>query len=807
MTLPELQQALEENPDDWGLRHQLVEALVAEGRHDAAVEVVNNGQALPREAGPWLDAGRCYAAVGALEQAQGLVDSALEIDPEHQPSLEFRAQLEDWIAQTAEQASQTDTPEGEEAPAPDGETAGSEQPAADVAAAFQAAAAGEAIALPKVSFSTDEIDALHAAEEEARLRREAAIRRDKFNSIAITVVIHVVIILLLTLVATSVPPRVPPQIVASSSVEQPTETIEEEKMQKPTVDPTTAVNSAVADIISVSAESSFSVSNIDVPVADVAVENVTSFNPSMSLGMPTSAESKMMFGQPMEGDVLGVVLDVSGSMAEYLPLVVREIDKNFKDAPVVYVRNMLMRREGSDQNVQLVIPEEVVPRNPEDKKPTEYSFLWWDLPRKAPQRYVDRLIETFRTRPNQFLVTGRRGSAVDSAVNFLIEQDVDSIYMFSDFEDFVDDDFALETGQGLAREKIRTYFQPAEKGTEFLETMTKRIANRTLGRRMPSLASILGSTGETEEEDSLLLPPRGSESEMPEVDFEVTYAKPRELRVADEFYSFRPKENWDVIHVIEEPEYDAVFYGPQARVAIFLKTDEGYIQEPITFDWHAGKRVPDHPNPRMRYQNREFIRLVEPPSFNGDEIVWKMIVEGELQFDVHLYLGRKGMNVTYTVENPEDGTGLNASVSFDIPPLARERDDNYYGHDFPAGGVKLDDVRAVVEPNEVIFNLPSQAEDVHGNSWKVQGFEKGYNTRKFNELIRSYPNGVRDLVIQGPSWGDRKVRLRTTSNKIFLNSNARSDSEPWESFGASLSRSSDEREGFTKTEAIEIEIE
>jgi uncharacterized protein with von Willebrand factor type A (vWA) domain len=43
------------------------------------------------------------------------------------------------------------------------------------------------------------------------------------------------------------------------------------------------------------------------------------FNPSMSLGMTTATKSKMMFGQTMEmeGEVLGVILDVSGSMADY----------------------------------------------------------------------------------------------------------------------------------------------------------------------------------------------------------------------------------------------------------------------------------------------------------------------------------------------------------------------------------------------------------------------------------------------------------------------------------------------------------
>ena len=814
MTILELQKALEETPEDWGLRLQVVEALIAEGHHNSAVEVVNGGQALPQEPKPWLDAAKCYAAVGALEQARGLVASSLEIDAEYEPALTYRNELEAQIAATpvALTADDVDEETGEEAEA---SPAASEAPAVEeaeeevheVVLALQEAEQGEAITLPQVSFSHEEMDALHAAEEESRRQREATIKKDRINSVLITIILHVVIILLLAVVATKVPPRVPPQIVASAATEQQQDIIEDTKMEKPTVDPTTAVNSAVADIISVSAESSFSVSSLDVPIADVAMENVTSFNPSMSLGMPTSSESKMMFGQPMEGEVLGVILDVSGSMAEFLPMVVREVDKNFKDSPVVYVRNMLLRNEKADAEVRLIIPEEVIPYNQELKTRTPYWFLWHDLPRKAPQRYVDRLIETFKTRPNQFLVTGQwNHSRVHSALDFLMEEEIDSLYIFSDFEDFVDEDIALTLGQKLGRRKIRTYLQPATGGTEFLDVMTKKVANRTLGRQMPSLVSILGGGGMKDDEPTSLLLPKKEEKEL---SVDATYAKPREEMIGKEFYSFKPRKEWTEIHRISEPEYEAVFYGPEARVAVFLKDDDGaFIQEPITFHYHSIKQIPDHPDPRYRYRHRKFLRLEEEPSFDGKEIVWKMVLEDELKFEVHLYLGRKGMNATYVADPPTDGTYDNAYIYFRVPDLARERKDLYFGHDFPAEGVKLDEVREVVQPNEVIFNLPRQFRDRYGTRWAQKGFEPGYNTRKFDELIRQLPEGVRDLVVQGPSFGPRKFHARTTSSKILLHGGShRSDIEPWEAFHARLVRSRDERTRFTKTEAIQIEIE
>jgi len=798
MTTPELTSSLAADPGNWELRLSLVQALVAEARHDAAIEVVNQGEAIPHEPGPWLAAARTYAAVGAVEQARGLVASALEIDPNYEPAkayqAELRASIPAVVSLTAEDL--------------DDEVTLQRVDHEPTIALVKRSGDGSPMTLPKVAFSSNEIEALQEAKAEIDLRRARSVRRDKFNSVTIAVFIYVAIILGLTLVVSQVPPRVPPQIVASASPPQPEEVIENVKLNKPTLAPTSAVNSAIADIISVSTTSSFSVSKADVAVADVAVETGMEFNPSMSLGMPTSTESKMMFGQPMEGETLGVILDVSGSMAEFLPAVVREVDKSFKDSPVVYVRNMLVNRQNRDGEVRSIIAEEVVPIDPVYKTHTPYWFLWHDLPRKAPQRYVDRLIETFKTRPNQFITVGTwEGAGTDAAINFLLEQKVDSLYIFSDFEDFVDEDIAAELGQLLGRRKIRTYLQPAEKGTEFLDVMTKKIANKTLGRQMPSLVSLLRGNEDTEVTSLMADQKKADLEELAKMNIKL--ATPRAEISSDIPTTFRVDPAWKEIHRLSEPEYDAIFYGPEARVMIFLKDAEGkYIQNPISFFYHSWKQIPDHPDPRSRVRHRKFLRLEEEPSFDGKEIVWKMVLEDELKFRVHLYLGRKGMNATYVAEAPKDGTYDSAHIYFRVPALATESSDKYYGHDFPREGIKLDQVRQAVKDNEVIFNLPRAEREEYAAQWAQTGFQMGYNTKKYNELIRRLPNGIRDLVVQGPSFGPRKFHARTTSSKILLSGGSgRADIEPWESYWASLVRPGDSREKFTKTEAIEIEIE
>ena len=812
MTIPELTTSLAADSGNWELRLSLVQALVAEGRHDTAVEVVNQGEAIPHEPGPWLAAAKTYAAVGAIEQARGLLASALEIDPDYAPAKLYAAELAGLVSATVVSLTADDI-EDEDIP---------------VSAVFPETAipftrkAGDSspMTLPKVAFSSQEIDTLRAAEEGVKQRNLNSDRRDKLNSLVVTVILHIALFAALTLVVTQELPRIPPQIIASAASETKREQITDVRMSKTMLAPAAAASSAALDIISSSATSSFSVTNVDVKISDVTAEAGSgsatigtgmAFNPSMSLGMPTSSESRMLFGQPMEmkGEVLGVILDVSGSMAEFLPAVVREVDKNFKDSPVVYVRNMLINKQGRDGEVRNIIAEEVVPIDPVYKTHTPYWFLWYDLPRKAPQRYVDRLIETFKTRSNQFLTVGNwEGSSTSGAIDFLMEQKVDALYIFSDFEDFVDEDIAAEIGQRLGRQKIRTYVQPAEKGTEYLDIMTKKVSNKTLGRQMPSLVSILRGTEETEV--TSLMPAKRVEdvTAATMASLNIKLATPRPTISTDAPHSFKVNPAWKEIHRLSEPEYDAVFYGPEARVEIFLKTPEGYIQNPITFSYHSWKVIPDHPDPRSRVRRRQFLRLEEEPSFDGKEIIWKMVLEDELKFRVHLYLGRKGMNATYVADAPKDGTNDSAFIHFSIPPLAVERADRYYGFDFPPEGVKLDQVREAVKGNEVIFNLPRQERDIYAAQWAQSGFQMGYNPKKYNELIRRLPNGIRDLVVQGPSFGTRKFHARTTSSKILLaGGSGRADIEPWESYWAALVRPADSREKFTKTEAIEIEIE
>ncbi len=811
---------LNANPTDWDLRAQYVEALVAEDRHDAAVQAVNDGQAqgIPHEAGPWLAAAKCYAAVGAVEQAKQLAGSSLQLDPDYLPAQNYLAELNGEApveeAPAAEEAVPAEEEEVVVAVAAEDEIdpvaaqmGGYADETVSIASADSEAAAGiDPFALPTVEFSAAEMEELHEREAEAKRRREAAINKDRVKAVAVTILIHALLLVLILQIVSKAPPNAPPGVVAMAPPATEDDTVETEEMKKPTPTQTQASSASVTNMVSVNAVSDFAVSDVTVEgLADVSVSlEGMSFQPSMtSLSVPSSSESKMMFGQPIDGNVLGVILDVSGSMAEFLPQVVREVDKNFENAPIVYVKNMLLRPEFQDEaTVRLIVPEEVIPKVPYEGRMmnTPYWFLWNDLPRKAPQRYVDRLIETFKTRPNSFLaVTDHDRSGVREAIDFLMEQKVDSLYIFSDYEDFVDEEVALEVGQKLGRRKIKTYVQPAERGTEFLDAITSKLVNRTRGRQLPSLTAI--RRGSLEDVEL-------AESDQPAIENVMTYASPRTEMLDGQPFSWRPRATWQRIKEVDTRNYTALFYGPESQAAIYLKNNEGeYIQEPIRFYWHSWKEFPDHPDPAFRRRHRKFLRADEP-IVKDDEFQWNMVLEDELKMQVRLYLKEGGMTATYTADLPTDGTNDACGIHFRIPELASEKNDMFFGYDLPGKGAKLEQVRIGAMPNYWTMELPRELRDTFGKQWAQRGFEPGEVTRKFNELVREYPPGIREITTQGPSFAERVIRMRTTSKEVLLKGwGTRRDSEGWEGYSMHFRRPDDRRTGFRKSEAIEIEIQ
>ncbi|MDA7597716.1 hypothetical protein N8813_02195 [bacterium] len=648
----------------------------------------------------------------------------------------------------------------------------------------------------------DEAAFIAESKKASALTRLRTMQRDKVISLAMTILIHLAILGPLALVI-SLPPRdAPPSIVATSVANKEEEVIDNVNVERTKITNQTAA-ATVTNVVSAAGVSNFSVPNISVqgdisvPAQDVAFAPSMAFAPAM-----TSTESVMMFGEPIEGEVLGVILDVSGSMAEFLPMVVREVDKNYKNAPIVYINNALMMGKAEATRIYPIVEKEVMPHWPKEweKGNSPYWFLWNDLPRKAPQRAVDRLIETFKKRPNSFIARGG-SNRISSAADFLVDQKCDSLYIFSDFEDFVDEELAASLGQRLGRSKIKTYVQPASEESDHLATIHNKVARRTLGRKLPPLSDILRPKDDTPEP---LMVKVDKPTPVPEG---VTLATRRPTRDIDKDYWSHTKTFFkDELKVFEYENFDIALHGPEARAYIYLKDKEGFLQRPVIFGYHSAKYTMGTDN-RLHWRRRKFIKHIEEPKLDGNEFTWNMMLEDDLEFKVIFWFKEDTATGTYVAEKPAEGERDDAHIYFIIPPLAREKNDRYFAPDYPADGLKLDEVRVAVSDNRAIFHLPGAAGDTYDAAWERLGFKRGHNVTPYNVLYRTLPNGVREVTVQGPSFAKLQLHARTTSNKLLLRARGfRADMELWEGFICQLVRPGDERDRFTKTEAIEFSV-
>ncbi|MCB1064389.1 MAG: tetratricopeptide repeat protein [Verrucomicrobiae bacterium] len=657
-----------------------------------------------------------------------------------------------------------------------------------------------------------EVEELRLARERAEAARMRTIAKDKLASLTVTILLHAAVFAFLGLVIIATPRDVPPQITATAA---PAET--EDQIQPQTVEKTklkvSSAASAATEIVSAANFSSIAIANVETAETGMTNAFAVEFQPSMSFGdTATSMDSKMMFGQKMDGEVLGVILDVSGSMAEYLPAVVREVDASFKNAPIVYVNHAGILGNGKDTEIYPIIEEEVIPywtHETDRRYQSPYWFLWGDLPRKAEQRYVDRLIETFKKRPNSFIARGGQ-NRVGAAADFLMGQGIDSLYIFSDFEDFVDEEVCEELGKQLGRSKIKTYVQPAAAKTEHLAVMTRRVAGRSMGRELPPLTELLRPS--STDPAPIAVAEKKAPTPVPEG---VKFATVRPEPIGPLVYHFN---YWggggedlktrfkDILKVVEYPNFDVVIRGPEARAYIYMKTKEGYIQNPVVFGYHSRKPYVSEKDGKTYYRWRKWLRNEEEPKMDGDEFTWNMVLEDEIKFQVRFWFKEDTLTGTYAAEFPPEGESDFAHVYFVVPPMARETRDMYTGLDFPKS-LSLDDLRLAMTDNIATFYLPAQAEKSLGTTWSRLGFKKGENVCPFNIIYRDLPSGVREVTVSGPSFGPRKLQARTTSNDLLLSTGNRADMELWEGFACRLVRPNDRREGFRKTEAIAFSIE
>lgn len=328
---------------------------------------------------------------------------------------------------------------------------------------------------------------------ELRRRADAAaenLRRsragDSFKAIALTAVAHAGVIIAVGAMAISAPYVVPPGGSAHASV--PSGAMKEDltKLSR-TLNRRAAEDHGIARLVASQhrADVTMASSEAEASPLPAAMLGTGSFEPSVQF--PEGRDAGItLFGTPLEAKVLGVIADVSGSAAELLPSVIREVDQHAGQSPVVFVNHTILREfaEGEATALTPVVATDVAPSR--EGLPTPYTFLWGELPRVAGPSSMDQVIEIFKTRPDCHLAVGGE-NRIAAAFDYLISQKVDAIYIYSDFEDYTDLAAAQAWGQKLVAAKVRVYVQPVSRRTESLELIASQMVKPSQGRELPPL--------------------------------------------------------------------------------------------------------------------------------------------------------------------------------------------------------------------------------------------------------------------------------------------------------------------------------
>jgi hypothetical protein len=187
-----------------------------------------------------------------------------------------------------------------------------------------------------------------------------------------------------------------------------------------------------------------------------------------------------IFNTAVESARLGVILDVSASGYKYLSPAILEVEKSFSDAIIVLAFGCGMYDDVADDQVEVL----------------EYSRARLDPKRDAPDQWktstlrqianaevyfpeVKRVLKKMRSKKNAYYVYGGGAGATQFAFEFLLKEEVDTIYWFADFEDVI---------KPKAGQRVMQSFQGRE---------VRVIAHDFSGRAksMPFVRELVGKTG------------------------------------------------------------------------------------------------------------------------------------------------------------------------------------------------------------------------------------------------------------------------------------------------------------------------
>lgn len=171
-----------------------------------------------------------------------------------------------------------------------------------------------------------------------------------------------------------------------------------------------------------------------------------------------------LFGAQVTATNLGVVLDISGSAHSHLDKAISEIDKNFPQAHIIFVVGCGMSDgTGSISGGGQVVPGKprVVPYSRPGSN-AQYDNLRRSVGgqlelffNKMGKQRSDELKSAFRRRDNLYALYGGDILAANFAFDYLLEQNVDTIYWFADFADAINAKIIEDLTKRLRQNRVK----------------------------------------------------------------------------------------------------------------------------------------------------------------------------------------------------------------------------------------------------------------------------------------------------------------------------------------------------------------
>ncbi|NJK90748.1 MAG: hypothetical protein HC904_02285 [Blastochloris sp.] len=170
-----------------------------------------------------------------------------------------------------------------------------------------------------------------------------------------------------------------------------------------------------------------------------------------------------LFGKQVEAQKLGVILDISMSAHDKLPAAVQEIQRSFRNMPLVMAFGCGINPQAVDKDDSARIYRFA------DKKPHPEQDSATGGNKKGPSRTtlgmiaaaelknpeVRQIMETLRSDPNAYILYSKSISVTQLAFEKLIEEGCDTIYWFADFADAVDPKEMEKLTRELKRREIK----------------------------------------------------------------------------------------------------------------------------------------------------------------------------------------------------------------------------------------------------------------------------------------------------------------------------------------------------------------